>query len=207
MVRAGLRTAGLMMVLLASLAAPVLANTGEIRQYAVDRGASTVGFTVSAKAIFTLKRDGTFHEFAGSVDYDPSDPAATRVDLTVYTASVDLKNADHEDLMRSEEFFDVGHHPTMHFVSTAVRAVPGGGLEVTGDLTIRGVTRHLVVPMQVLNRAGGSGQPAFETRFQIDRTEFGLNGGGTRAKGFNVSIGKRVDIHLAIAASKTPAAR
>lgn len=187
------------MTIWAAVAPAAAAEPGDVRQYAVDRQASTVGFTVSAKALFTFKRDGTFHDFDGSVDYDPSAPEQTRVDVTIYTSSVDLKSADQEDLLRSEEFFDVAHHPTMHFVSTSARRRDDGLLDIAGDLTIRGVTRHMVIPMAILQGA----RTAFETRFQIDRTEFGLNGGGARTKAFKVSIGKAVDIHLAIAAAKT----
>lgn len=189
---------GLLVMAISSAAAAAAA--GDLQQYAVDRQSSRVAFTVAAKALFTIKRDGTFENFDGKVSYDPARPVATSVDLTIYTASVDLKSADQEDLLRSEEFFDVGHHPTMHFVSTAVNARGDGLLDVSGDLTIRGVTRRVVVPMAILNRPGADGSAVFDTRFQIDRTEYGLNGGGPKARGFKVSVGKIVDIHLTIAA-------
>jgi polyisoprenoid-binding protein YceI len=193
----------MVMGIAAGCAGPVAADTGEVQQYAVDRGASTVGFTVSAKALFTVKRDGVFRDFAGKVVYDPANPDATQVDITVFTASVDLKSADQEDLLRSEEFFDTGNHPTMRFISTAVHRRADGLLDVAGDLTIRGVTRHLVVPMTIVQKIGASASAAFDTRFQIDRTEFGLTGSGPKAKAFRVSIGRMVDIHLAIAAART----
>src|SRR5690349_420965 len=181
---------------------PAAAEPGDLQQYTVDRGASTVAFTVSARALFTLKKDGVFNDFSGLVSYDPADPAATRMDLTIYTASVDLRNPGQEELLRSAEFFDADHHPTMRFVSTGAVPRADGGLDVAGDLTIRGVTRHLVVPMRILPRTGST-PAAFDSNFQIDRTEFGLNGGGPKARSFKVSIGKTVGIHLAIAPTKT----
>jgi len=201
MLRATFVTAILTAVLSTFSVEAAIAGPGEAQQQAVDRLSSSVDFTVSAKAIVSLKRDGTFHDFSGSLAYDPADPSMTRVDLTVYTASVDLHSHDQEDLLRSEQFFDVDRHPTLHFVSTAATPRADGGLDVAGDLTIRGITKHLVVPMNVLKKLAADGRTALETRFQIDRTEFGLTGAGAKASGFNVSIGKNVSIHLSLAAS------
>src|SRR5512139_26966 len=166
--------------LCAAAASPALAQTDPTPRYTVDQSSSQVGFTVTARVLFNLKRDGQFHDFVGEVVYDPAHPLSTRVDLTVYTASVDLHNGDQEDLLRSDEFFDVDRHPTMHFVSTGAGMRPDGKLEVMGDLTIRGVTKRLVVPIEITPQHGNG--TAFQTSFQIDRTEFGLNGGGPRSR-------------------------
>lgn len=203
MLRTVLRATLVMTVVYAAGSAPAFAQEGPPARYSVDPELSTVGFTVSARVLFTLKRDGLFHDFAGEVAYDPANPAALRVDLTVYTASVDLDSLEQENLLRSDEFFDVDRHPTMHFVSTGAQVRPNGELEVTGDLTIRGITKRLVVPLKVVPQAGRRAETAFETRFQIDRTEFGLTGGGPKSRSFKVSIGRNVEIHLAIAATNS----
>lgn len=202
MVQAILRVTTAAIVLWAAGIAPANAESNGDAHYTVDCQSSVVDFTLSARRVlFTVHRQGQFREFTGDILYDPSNPAATQVDLTVYTDSVNLDNVEQEDLLRSDEFFDVARHPTMHFVSSAV-AQAAGGLSVTGDLTIRGITRQLTVPIRVMSPGSELGSTTFDTTFQIDRTQFGLTGGGPRSRAFKVSIGKNVSIHLAIAARK-----
>jgi polyisoprenoid-binding protein YceI len=189
-------------VLWAAGIAPAAAQDDNGTEYSVDSQSSLVGFTLSARrALFTVHRQGQFRELSGDISYDPLNPAATQVDLTVYTASVNIDNAEQEDLLRSDEFFDVTRHPTMHFASTEVARETDGRLSVTGDLTIRGITKRLVVPLRVMPLDRAPGATTFDTTFEIDRTEFGLNG-GPRSQAFKVSIGRNVTIHLAIAARR-----
>jgi polyisoprenoid-binding protein YceI len=164
--------------------------------------ASAVGFTVYVKALFTIKQEGQFTDFDGQVTYDPADPAATRLNLTVYTASVDTHDASHDEMLRSADFFDVARYPTMHFVTTQVSVGQDGHLAVAGDLTIRGVTRRLEVPVTI-RRAFGLDPVTgtrFEATFDIDRTDFGLNG-SPKYGGLNISVAKKVRIHLALMAA------
>ena len=165
----------------------------------VVAASSAVDFTVYVKALFTLKQRGEFKQFDGQIAYDPTNPSATHLNLTVYTASVDTHDTGHDEMLRSPEFFDVTEYPTMRFLSTSVTAGQNGNLVVGGDLTIRGVTRHVEVPVAV-HRPGGQGTQ-FETTFDIDRTEFGLNGSAS-AGGFHLSVAKNVTIHLAIVAGR-----
>ena len=184
------------------LAMPVMARaqTSPDGVYMLDRAASTVGFTLYGSAIFKFKKDGYFKDFNGIVAYDPARPADTRVDLTVDAASIETRNSEHDQLLRSGEFFDVAHYPTIHFVSESADMRPDGTLSVTGDMTIRGITRRMTIPV-TLRQTTLKGSPAgaaFESTFQIDRTDFGLNGTASRY-GFHVSISKTVQIHIAIA--------
>ena len=206
MVQATLRVTTAALFLWSAAIAPAVAADHGDTQYTVDSESSVVNFTLSARRLlFTVRREGQFSELTGGISYDPTNPAATHVDLTVYTDSVSLENTEQEDLLRSDEFFDVAKHPTMHFVSTAVAPGGDGRLSVTGDLTIRGITRQLTLPIRVISPAGEAGMTTFDTTFQIDRTQFGLTGGGPRSREFKVSIGKNVAIHMAIAAHKLPA--
>jgi polyisoprenoid-binding protein YceI len=168
--------------------------------YMLDRAASMVSFTLYGSAIFKIKKDGYFKDFSGLVSYDPASPADTRVDLTVNAASIDTENSAHDDLLRSGEFFDVEHYPTIHFASESAKMRPDGTLSVTGDMTIRGITRRMTIPVTLRRTtlAGATPGAAFESTFQIDRTEFGLNGSASQY-GFHVSISKKVQIHIAIA--------
>lgn len=203
MVQATLRVTAAAIVLWAAAIAPADAEDNDDTHYTVDCESSVVDFTLSARrALFTVHRQGQFRDFTGDISYDPANPAATQVDLTVYTDSVNLDNVEQEDLLRSDEFFDVERHPTMHFASTAVADEVDGRLSVTGDLTIRGITRRLTVPIRVMPQDNTDGTTTFDTTFQIDRTQFGLIGGGPRSREFKVSIGKNVAIHMAIAARR-----
>jgi len=164
--------------------------------YTVNKTGSSVGFTISGSMIFKVKRDGRFRDFSGELAYDPANPGNTRVDLTVYTASVDMHNSEHDQLMKSEQFFDVEHFPTMHFTNSETDVRPDGTLAMTGDMTIRGVTKKMTIPVKV--HPGNGADSVFEATFPIDRTDFGLNGNAGWG-GFRLKIAKDVEIHLAIA--------
>jgi polyisoprenoid-binding protein YceI len=168
--------------------------------FAIDPAASVVGFTISGSMIFKVKEDGYFKNFTGTVEYDPVHPGNTQVDLTVYTASVDVRDTKHDELLKSPDFFDVERFPTMRFVSASTDAKPDGMFAVTGDMTIRGITRRMTIPVQFRpdQRAGDPSSGVFESTFDIDRTEFGLNG-SPKVSGFKVSISRKVQIHIAIA--------
>jgi polyisoprenoid-binding protein YceI len=183
-----------------ALAATAGAQTQPASTYTLNRDASVVGFTISGSMIFKITENGRFSDIAGTVAYDPGHPADAQVDLTVYTNSLDTQNAEHDTLLKSVDFFDVAHFPTMHFASASARAGTDGGFAMTGDLTIRGITKRLTVPVRFrpdADRPGG----VLESTFEIDRTEFGLNG-SPRWSGFKVSISKNVQVHLAIATTR-----
>ncbi|HVZ20180.1 MAG TPA: YceI family protein [Vicinamibacterales bacterium] len=198
LVRLSVSLCAAMVLMFASSSAS--AQTEPTELYSVNQAASSVGFTIYGSMIFKIKRDGQFKDFSGELSYDPQHPGSTHVDLTVYTASVDMHNAEHEQLMKSGEFFDVDHYPTMHFASASAEIKPDGSLAMTGDMTIRGVTRRMTIPVKLRpsTAAGQSEGAVFETSFPIDRTDFGLNGnpgwGGAILK-----IAKNVQIHISIA--------
>jgi polyisoprenoid-binding protein YceI len=186
-------------VLILVMPVVALAQASSNGVYAVDQATSTVGFTLQGSAIFKVKRDGYFKNFSGLVSYNPTRPADTRVDLTVVAGSIDMRDSEHTQLLKSAEFFDVERFPTLHFASASSYMRPDGTLSVTGDMTIRGVTRRMTIPVKLSRTPNGTAQStAFESTFQIDRTEFGLNG-VPNWHGFHVSISKKVQIHIAIA--------
>lgn len=184
-------------LLVPSMAAAQAPPTGI---YTLDRAASAVGFTISASMIVKIKRNGVFQDFTGKLSYNPAHPAETQLDLTVYTASVDTNDSEQDHLLTSSDFFDVEHFPTMRFVSTAVAAKADGTFSITGDMTIRGITKQLIIPVK-LRRSSQDvdhSSPVFESTFQIDRTEFGLNG-LPKWNGLKVSISRNVEVRIAMA--------
>lgn len=190
--------AATLLILAAPVTARAQASSNDV--YMVDQAASSVSFTLQGSAIFKVKKDGYFKNFSGLVSYDPSRPADTRVDLTVVADSIDMRNSEHSQLLKSPQFFDVVHFPTLHFASETTEVQPDGTLSVTGDMTIRGITRRMTIPVTLrpTTLAGTRPGAAFESTFQIDRTDFGLNGSASQY-GFHVSIAKKVQIHIAIA--------
>jgi polyisoprenoid-binding protein YceI len=117
----------------------------------------------------------------------------------VYTASVDIHDADNNQLLKSSEFFDVDRFPTMHFTNSTTEVRPDGTLEMTGDMTIRGITKKMTIPVRLRPEAkAAQGGAVFETTFPIDRTAFGLNGDPAWG-GLSLKIARSVQIHMAIA--------
>jgi len=178
----------------------IRAETKTSSVYSVNQAAGTIGFTIYGSMIFRIKRDGEFKDFSGELSYDPANPAGAHVDLTVYTGSVDMHSAENDQLLKSADFFDVARFPTMHFANSSADIKPDGTLVMTGDMTIRGVTRQMTIPVRLRPTAQGvdSSGAVFETTFPIDRTEFGLNGSPSLG-GFKLSISKNVEIHITIA--------
>ena len=195
--------AAILFVIAMPLTARAQASSNSV--YIVDLAASTVSFTLQGSAIFKIKRDGYFKNFSGLVSYNQERPVDTRVDLTVDADSIDMRNPEDSQLLKSAEFFDVDRFPTLHFASESTNLRSDGTLSVTGDMTIRGVTKRMTIPVTLRpTTASGSAEgTAFESTFQIDRTEFGLNG-VPDWHGFHVSISKKVEIHIAIATRPGP---
>jgi polyisoprenoid-binding protein YceI len=117
-----------------------------------------------------MNADGRFHRFRGEIVVDPQDLSKARVSLTVEAASIDTGIVKRDNHLRSEDFFHVERYPTVSFTSTAIDP-RGREVLVTGRLTIRGVSREIVVPVTVdVTREAvvASGQ------FEIDRNDYAI---------------------------------
>ena len=120
---------------------------------------------------------GRFNDITGTVVFDKDNPSKSSVELSVPVESLDTHNSLRERSLKSPDFFDARTFPTMTFKSTQVEG-SGETLKVSGDLTIRGVTKPLTVDF----KKGGEGKGVFgemrgggETRFTIKRSDFGMN--------------------------------
>lgn len=173
--------------------------------YKVDPAHSAIGFSVRH---FVSNVPGHFRDFDGMIHYDKDKPAASKVEFTVKAASIDTANGDRDNHLRSADFFDVEKFPTLSFTSTGVKPVDADTLEVTGDLTIHGVTKQVTIPVEVLGTmATPRGEKAgFETSFTVNRKDYGviwnrvLDAGGT-------VLGEDVKVHIAIEADGQPPAQ
>lgn len=155
-----------------ALLLPVVAAADPI-VYKVDSDHSGVGFTIRH---FVSNVPGRFKDFDGVIKYDPQNPAASSVNFTIQAASIDTDNADRDNHLRGADFFDAQKFPTLTFSSTSVKAVDADTLEVTGELTMKGVTKKVTVPVDVLGsvKTPRGEKAGFETAFKLDRKEYGI---------------------------------
>ncbi|WP_369602777.1 YceI family protein [Hahella sp. SMD15-11] len=120
---------------------------------------------------------GRFDRFEGTFDYDPANPGASKVDVTIDTSSVNSNHAERDKHLRSEDFLFVEKYPGARFVSTRVEAVNADEARIVGNLTLRGVTREIVIDA---HRIGGGEDPwggyrqGFEGRTSFRLKDFGI---------------------------------
>jgi polyisoprenoid-binding protein YceI len=88
---------------------------------------------------------GTFNEFDGTFSYDEKAPEASQVNVTLQTASVDSNHAERDKHLRSDDFLNVATHPTATFKSTSVKSTGEGAADISGNLTLNGVTKPVVI--------------------------------------------------------------
>lgn len=113
--------------------------------YAIDKQGqhAFVNFKISHLGYSWLY--GTFKDFDGSFSFDAAKPQDSKVNVTLNTTSVDTNHAERDKHIRSDDFLNVSEHPTATFASTAVTSTGGGTADITGDLTLNGVTKPVVI--------------------------------------------------------------
>ncbi|HEY0874283.1 MAG TPA: YceI family protein [Vicinamibacterales bacterium] len=149
----------------------------------LDPQRSVVEFTVTKLGFADVT--GRFLDFAGTVRYDAVQPEHSSVEWIVKVASVRTDAANRDRSLQAPEYFDAARHPELSFRSTRVSALDAGRLQVEGAITIRGTRRPLTLIATPI--AGG-----FETRFELDRYDFGVVGGRVMSR----LVGRTVRIHL-----------
>jgi polyisoprenoid-binding protein YceI len=152
------------------------ASIAQASQWEFDKPHTYIGFKVKHLAI--SKVTGSFESFDGSVTYDEDDIANFSVTVTIDAASVNTANEKRDGHLKSADFFDVETYPNLKFVSKKIKK-SADGLKIVGDLTIRDVTREVVLDVEDLTRPMEI--PGMGTRMgatastKVDRTDFGLN--------------------------------
>src|SRR5579859_3819648 len=151
-------------------------STTSAARWTLDPGHSAVGFSVRHLMITNVR--GEFARFRADVAYDPAHPEATRIDATIDVASLDTREAKRDADLRGPLFFDAETHPAMTFTSKSARRVGEGDLDVTGDLTIRGVTREVTLAVRDVAVAAADmrGNPRIgaTATARIKRSDFGM---------------------------------
>src|ERR1043165_7659496 len=147
-----------------------------ITKWQIDPAHSNVEFAVKHLMIATVK--GRFGSAQGTVEVDEDRPRETaKVDVTIDVASIDTRQEQRDAHLRSADFFDVEKHPTMRFVSKRVEGDPKGEFKLIGDLTIKGITKEVVLDAEMEgmgNDPWGNVRAGFTAKGKINRKDFGL---------------------------------
>jgi polyisoprenoid-binding protein YceI len=176
------------------------------QRWNIDPTHSGVHFTVRHMVISKVR--GAFAHWQGVVDFDEQNPAASKVSVRIEAASIDTHEPKRDAHLRSADFFDVEQHPALTFESTKVEQLADQQYRVTGNLTIRGVTRSVVLETEYL---GGGKDPwgnqriGFAARTSINRKDFGLTWNQALEAG-GVLVGDKIEIALDVQAVKAQAA-
>ncbi len=165
----------------------------------IDSDHSNVGFKVRHLMVSNVK--GSFEKFAGVVDINDKDLSKSKVEVTIDTTSVNTNVQKRDEHLRSADFFDVAKYPTMKFVSKKVVAAGKDKLKVSGDLTLHGVTKEVVLdvegPAAVSKDPWGNFRSGAVASTKINRKDFGLVWNAALETG-GVAVGEEVTISLEI---------
>jgi polyisoprenoid-binding protein YceI len=170
--------------------------------YHIDPSHSRIGF-VARHAMVTKVR-GSFNEFEGSGDFDADDPANSHIELKIKAASIDTRSADRDAHLRSNDFFDMDNHPEITFVSTAVERADDTTFRVTGDLTIKAVTKPITIDFEYTGSAVDPFQNqriGFEGSAKINRKDWGVNWNAALEAG-GVLVSEKVTLEFDVSAIK-----
>jgi polyisoprenoid-binding protein YceI len=153
-----------------------ISAAGQTETWQLDPPHSAAQFAVRHMGISTVR--GTFTKMSGTVQYDPADPAKSSIDATIDAASVDSRVEMRDNDLRSPKFLDVQKFPTITFKSTRVEPAGTGKLKVTGDLTIHGVTKEVVLdvdgPSEPIKDPRGNMHMGASATTTINRRDFGV---------------------------------
>jgi polyisoprenoid-binding protein YceI len=178
--------------LAAFLSLPASAATSD---WKIDPQHSSAQFSVRHMAISTVR--GAFSKVNGTVALDDKDITKSVVDVTIDVNTVDTREPDRDNDLRSDKFFDVAHYPTITFKSKKVEQAAPGKLKVTGDLTIRGATKEVVLdvdgPTPAMKDPWGNTRVAVNATTKINRQDFGVKWNATLDNG-GVVVGDDVNI-------------
>ncbi|MFD2472817.1 YceI family protein [Amycolatopsis silviterrae] len=170
--------------------------------YTIDGSHSRIGF-VARHAMVTKVR-GSFNEFEGSFTLDGEDPAKSSANITIQAKSVDTRNADRDGHLRNNDFLSCDEFPTITFVSTGIAQTGEDAFDVTGDLTIKDVTKSVTVPFEFGGAAKdpfGNDRVGFEGSTSINRSDYNVKFNAALETG-GVLVSDKITLEFEISAIK-----
>ena len=181
---------------MANTATPVLPRT-TTTTWNIDPAHTVAEFKVKHMMIANVK--GQFSKVSGLLVRDVSDPTNDRVEATIEAASIETRNEQRDEHLKSADFFHAEKFPTLHFKSTGINVVSEGELSVEGDLTIRGVTRKVRFavegPTPPAKDPWGNTRIGLSASTKINRKDFGLTWNAALETG-GILVGDDVTITL-----------
>ena len=158
-----------------AMAAAAAAQAGT---WQIDPNHSTAQFAVRHLGVSTVR--GSFQKVSGTATFDPADPSKTTLSATIDASSVDTRVQMRDNDLRSPNFLDAQKYPNITFQSKSVKAAGTGKLQITGDLTIHGVTKEVVLdvdgPSAPIKDPWGNQRIGASASTKINRKDFGVNG-------------------------------
>ena len=172
----------------------------------IDPAHSSINFT--ARHMMIAKVHGRFQKFTGTVSFDENSPANTTVDITIDAASLDTKEDKRDAHLRSGDFLEVEVYPTLTFKSSRVELVDNDNAKLIGDLTIKNVTKEVVLDVEYFGQAQspwGTTNAGFTATTTINRKEWDLNWNVALETG-GFLVGDKIQINIDLELVKQPQA-
>jgi polyisoprenoid-binding protein YceI len=171
--------------------ATAAASGAQAGTWQIDPAHSSAQFSVRHLGVSTVR--GAFTKVSGSAKYDPANIANSSLDATIDASSVDTRVEMRDNDLRSPNFLDVQKYPTITFHSRQTKLTRDGKVQITGDLTIRGVTREIVLdvdgPSAAIKDPWGNPRIGASATTMINRKDFGVNGApGIVGDDINITI-------------------
>jgi polyisoprenoid-binding protein YceI len=166
--------------------------------YVFDKAHSTIGFQI--RHLFS-NVTGKFDDFTGTIQFDETNPEQSSVEVNIKTASIDTGVKMRDDDLRSAEFFDAAKYPETTFKSKSVKSTGKNTFDVTGDLTMHGVTKEVVLKVELIGKGAGMKEGSilsgWDVTTALKRSEYGLAWSkvieGTQVVGDDVKIELHVE--------------
>ncbi|WP_462411827.1 YceI family protein [Neobacillus sp. Marseille-QA0830] len=171
-------------------------------KWVLDPAHSSVDFSVRHMMIANVK--GSFNSFNAVIEADPTDLTTASIEFTIETSSVDTRNADRDAHLVSADFFDVENYPTMTFKAANIEKTDEGEYKVTGDLTLRGVTKQETFAVTFEGQGKdpwGNEKAGFSANGSLNRSDYGLVWNAALETG-GVLVGDKIKVNLQIQAAK-----
>ena len=183
------------------------ASSVQAQTWTIDASHSAAQFAVRHMMVTTVR--GDMGKISGAVTFDPAKPAAGSIEATVDVTAINTREAGRDKHLKSADFFDVEKFPTITFKSKKIDPAAGGGFKVTGDLTMKGVTKEVVLDVEplrpVIKDQRGASRTGTTATTKLNRQDYGVN--WSRAlDGGGVVVSDEVSVTIDIQLISAPAA-
>ncbi len=161
---------------------------------------SSINFWV--RHLMVSKVHGRFGRWTGTLQFDDKNPSASRLEVEIDAASIDTREPKRDDHLRSADFLEADKYPHLTFKATSVKSTGEGRFQVTGDLTIRGTTKPVVLEVEYSGRVKdpwGGERAGFSARTSLHRKDFGLTWNQALEAG-GIAVGDNVEISIEVEA-------